>query len=129
MPAGHYDRTKIPRKGRPGFLRGIFGSIDREWMHQALCAQVPVEQIDDMFFPVHGRSNNAKRRYQLKVQRAKQLCEQCPVRQACEDYRHALGDENGVWGGRDELDRDPTRSRQPAGRPRLHSIQEGSTHT
>ncbi|AUV60851.1 WhiB family transcriptional regulator [Mycolicibacterium goodii] len=137
MPVGHYDRTRIPRRGRPGFLRGILGDLDREWMSDARCASLltldasPDElrnlgrMVDDMFFPVSGRSHVAKRRYANQIERGKAVCQQCPVRLACEQYRASLQDPHGLWGGRDEFDRDETRS-NPA---RLRSSQEGSSHT
>lgn len=127
MPQGHYDRTRIPRRGRPGFLREILGDLDRNWMSRALCRLIPPSQVDEMFFPVNGRSHESKRAYEQRVSRAKAVCGRCPVRPDCEQYRASMQDENGVWGGRDELDRDHTRTAQ-ANRPRLRSSQEGSTH-
>lgn len=121
MPVGHYDRTRIPRRGRPGFLRAILGTLDREWMSRALCRLVPLAEADEIFFPINGRSHRAKRIYDEKIRRAKAICDQCPVMDECERYRAALQDENGVWGGRDELDRARPRNR-------LHSSQEGSGH-
>lgn len=109
MPAGHYDRTRIPRRGRPGFLRQILGDLDRDWMSRAVCRLIPLDEVDDIFFPVNGRSHDAKRLYQQKVRRAKKICDSCPVKTQCEGYRASIQDENGVWGGRDEIDRDPTR--------------------
>lgn len=132
MPVGHYDRTRIPRRGRPGFLRGILGDLDRDWMSDAACRNLltldatPEQRrqlgalVDDMFFPVNGRSHEAKRHYERKVTRGKAICNACPVRVECEQYRASLQDDNGVWGGRDELDRN--------GNHRLHSSQEGSSH-
>ena len=128
MPAGHYDRTRIPRRGRPGFLRTILGDLDRDWMSRALCRLLPLSEVDEIFFPINGRSHADKHVYGQKVAKAKAVCKSCPVIADCEQYRATLHAEHGVWGGRDELDRDTTRSRQPAGRPRLHSSQEGSTH-
>lgn len=110
MPVGHYDRTRIPRRGRPGFLRAILGELDREWMSRALCRLLPLSEVDEIFFPLNGRSHDAKRRYQQKVTRAKKICRSCPVNVECEDYRNRIRDDNGVWGGRDELDRDPNRT-------------------
>lgn len=129
MATGHYDRTRIPRRGRPGFLREILGDLDRTWMNRALCRLIPPSDIDAMFFPLNGRSHESKRAYQQQVSRAKAVCARCPVRTECEDYRASLQDEHGVWGGRDEIDRNHTRSGRLASRPRLRSSQEGSTHT
>lgn len=137
MPVGHYDRTRIPRRGRPGFLRGILGDLDRDWMSRAECRKVlspdalPEEkrelgrQLDLMFFPVSGRSHRAKREYAANIALGKALCDSCPVRADCEQYRASLQDPNGLWGGRDEFDRDTTRT-NPS---RLRSSQEGTSHT
>lgn len=137
MPVGHYDRTRIPRRGRPGFLRGILGDLDRDWMSLAECRNVlspdalPAEkrelgrQLDLMFFPVSGRSHRAQREYAANVALGKAYCAACPVRDACEAYRTSLQDPNGLWGGRDEFDREPTRN-NPS---RLRSSQEGTSHT
>ncbi|MBX9919335.1 MAG: WhiB family transcriptional regulator [Mycolicibacterium frederiksbergense] len=96
-------------------------------MSRALCRLIPPSQVDEMFFPVGGRSHEAKRAYAQRVSRAKAVCNRCPVRPDCEDYRASMQDENGVWGGRDEIDRDHTRA-QPKPKPRLRSSKEGSTH-
>jgi hypothetical protein len=137
MPVGHYDRTRIPRRGRPGFLRTILGELDRDWMDRAKCRAIlspdasPDQkralgaELDLMFFPVSGRSHRAKREYARNIARGKQICTDCPVRAACEQYRASLQDPNGLWGGRDEFDRDHTRC-NPS---RLRSSQEGSSHT
>lgn len=137
MPVGHYDRTRIPRRGRPGFLRAILGDLDRDWMSRAECRRVlspdtpPADKraagelLDQMFFPVSGRSHDAKREYATNIARGKAMCDRCPVRTECEQYRASLQDPNGLWGGRDEFDRDQTRS-NPS---RLRSSQEGTSHT
>jgi WhiB family redox-sensing transcriptional regulator len=109
MPAGHYDRTRIPRRGRPGFLRAILGDLDRDWMAEALCGMLAPAEVDEIFFPVNGRSNVAKRDYERRVSRAKNVCRLCPVIAECEAYRVSLQTEYGVWGGRDEKDRATTR--------------------
>ncbi|GAS94397.1 transcriptional regulator WhiB [Mycolicibacterium canariasense] len=128
MPAGHYDRTRLPRRGRPGFLRAILGDLDREWMSRALCHKIPLSEVDEMFFAVNGRSHKDKRIYQERIARAKAICNQCPVKQNCEQYRASLQDDNGVWGGRDELDRERTRTTATTPpKTRLHSSHEGST--
>ena len=137
MPVGHYDRTRIPRRGRPGFLRTILGDLDRDWMDQARCVAILTpdaspdekrelgERLDEMFFPVSGRSHRAKHEYAANIARGKALCADCPVLAACEQYRASLQDPHGLWGGRDEFDRDYTRT-NPS---RLRSSQEGSSHT
>ncbi|MCV7255660.1 WhiB family transcriptional regulator [Mycobacterium hackensackense] len=128
MARGHYDRTRLPRRGRPGFLRAILGDLDREWMNRALCRLIPLSEVDEMFFPINGRSHQAKRVYEQRVTRAKAICNRCPVEAKCREYRATIQDENGVWGGLDEIDRDETRPRPTAQpKPKLRSSHEGST--
>lgn len=63
-----------------------------EWMADALCAQVDT----DVFFPAKGGS----------ALPAKEICDLCPVVQACLGYALTLGyDLPGVWGGMSENDR------------------------
>lgn len=130
MPVGHYDRTRIPRRGRPGFLRAIMGDLDRSWMSLAVCRLLPLAEVDEIFFPINGRSHRAKRRYAAKVGRAKAICASCPVIQQCEGYRHAMSDPNGVWGGLDEIDRDPEKKQiELEPEPDDTPTTEGTQHT
>ena len=110
--AGHHDRARLPRRGRPGYLRQILGDLSREWMNHAACADLPLDQIDDLFFPDNAAPGTTIRAtYQANVTRAKHICRTCPVQIECEQYRVAIQDPNGVWGGRDEIDRSTRRKR------------------
>lgn len=54
-----------------------------------------------LFFPTYNERPGARA---LREARAKALCAQCPVREACRSYgrRHA---EYGIWGGETEEER------------------------
>ena len=45
----------------------------------------------DLFFPAPGEVD--------KIEQAKRICEQCPVRQECRAYHEGNGDRYGVWAG------------------------------
>ena len=66
------------------------------WQHQAACRT----EDPELFFPV-GNAGPAK----LQVQKAKRICAQCPVREACLRYALDRNEGIGVWGGTDEDER------------------------
>jgi WhiB family redox-sensing transcriptional regulator len=59
------------------------------------CAGSPTPQA--WYAPVHG--------YFTARDRARRLCEGCPVLEACRNYALEAGEEYGVWGGLCEVDR------------------------
>lgn len=59
-----------------------------EWQDDSLCATTDPE----IFFPEKGDIGN-------RVNEAKQICAECPVRQQCLDYAIANREEHGIWGG------------------------------
>lgn len=66
---------------------------DLEWQDQALCA----ETDPGAFFPDRGDRH--------MVQRAKAICQHCPVITECREYAIGAGEEWGVWGGLSERER------------------------
>jgi WhiB family transcriptional regulator, redox-sensing transcriptional regulator len=64
--------------------------VTSDWRAYAACRHAD----PGLFFPV-GTTEAAL----LKVNRAKQICAGCPVRQACLDWALATGQQVGVWGG------------------------------
>lgn len=58
-----------------------------EWIKQAACAGMD----PDMFHPERGDNHTRWK--------AVQICEQCPVRQACADYAIDANEQLGIWGG------------------------------
>ncbi|CRZ13409.1 WhiB family transcriptional regulator [Mycolicibacterium neworleansense] len=49
-----------------------------------------------MFFGADGEDRPTRAR---RIQRAKQLCEDCPVLSACRDHALAAAEQHGIWGG------------------------------
>jgi WhiB family redox-sensing transcriptional regulator len=66
------------------------------WRFLAACA----DYDPDLFFPIGG-SGPALR----QAERAKAICAKCPVRLECLEWAQATGQTHGVWGGRDEHER------------------------
>lgn len=61
----------------------------------------------DWWFAERGRDD---------TESAKRVCDACPVRQECCEYALAHGDEQGVWGGLSEDERDEMRACRRAAR-------------
>lgn len=62
-----------------------------EWMNDALCAQVGLDE----FFPEKGTNPH----------QALSVCRRCDVRGACLDYALSIGPVTGIWGGTTERER------------------------
>jgi WhiB family transcriptional regulator, redox-sensing transcriptional regulator len=67
------------------------------WRQQAACRGVDL----DLFYPKRGESAGP----------ARQVCAQCPVRQACLEYALSNRIASGIWGGLTERERRPLQSR------------------
>lgn len=65
---------------------------DRDWLVQAACRGRDVEVF---FHPERERGLDRDRR----VQRAKAICDPCPVIIECQRWALAVGEPYGVWGG------------------------------
>jgi len=77
-------------------------AIDHSWREEAECRDERV----DVFFSSFGEGY------------AKGLCAACPVREACLSYALETGQEDGVWGGLNSLERrDLFRAATAGGRP------------
>ncbi|PZR55533.1 hypothetical protein DNL40_02505 [Xylanimonas oleitrophica] len=82
------------------------GFTPRRWLTfdeqaQALCSQTD----PDAFFPEQGGSSRA----------AKQVCAQCPVREACLTVGLTRGERDGVYGGTTRRERERMWKNPPAG--------------
>lgn len=66
------------------------------WQARAVCATLPVEQSDPMFFPKDGDYTAGQA-----------LCDQCPVRQECLQYAIDNRLTDGLFGGLTPEDRKP----------------------
>lgn len=55
----------------------------------------------------------------IEGQRAKALCDACPLRDGCSEYALTQGVSHGIWGGLSNADRKHAWKRLPGGRPAL----------
>ena len=85
------------------------GAADYSWRDHALCRDTDPE----LFFPV-GSTGVAL----VQIDRARQVCGQCTVRDECLDYALDTNQDSGIWGGLSEEERRVIR-RQRRGR---HSV-------
>ena len=81
-------------------------SNETKWMADGNCASRP----PSMFFPSDG----------VGVERAKQICEDCPVASRCLEYAIENRIDHGVWGGTSE------RQRRRIVRARAEAAKSGS---
>lgn len=73
-------------------------AIDLAWQVDGDCVGLD----PDLFFPVRGDNDTANR--------AKAICQDCPVRGDCLAYALATTQKHGIWGGQSENQRKATRS-------------------
>ena len=66
------------------------GERSVNWRYEAAC----LEHNPELFFPT-GESESAQR----QVHKAKLICRECPVRDACLNWALDLRQDHGVWGG------------------------------
>ena len=71
-------------------------NADYTWRRDALCRDTD----PNLFFPV-GTTGFAL----MQIDRAKQVCEDCPVRAECLDYALETNQDSGIWGGTSEDER------------------------
>jgi WhiB family transcriptional regulator, redox-sensing transcriptional regulator len=69
------------------------------WISQARCAGADLE----VFFPPRGSG---------KADAAKAICATCPVRRECLRYALKAPEDDGVWGGLDQAEREEIRRRR-----------------
>ncbi|MDF2704520.1 WhiB family transcriptional regulator [Nonomuraea muscovyensis] len=67
-----------------------------DWSRRAACQTMDPE----LFFPITLEGPGRE-----QVERAKEVCRGCPVRQPCLDYAIDTRQMNGVWGGTDPSQR------------------------
>ena len=92
-----------------------------DWRTAAACATSPA-----LFFGPDGETAAARDRRERK---AKAVCAVCPVRAECRNLFHAVGAQDGVWGGLGEYDRGRSYAggrshRSRAEQQRLEAIRE-----
>ncbi|MFM8267274.1 MAG: WhiB family transcriptional regulator [Ilumatobacteraceae bacterium] len=76
------------------------GAADYTWRRQAICRDTDPE----LFFPV-GTTGAAL----VQIDRAKQVCGECPVQADCLQYAIDTNQDAGIWGGLSEEERRATR--------------------
>jgi WhiB family redox-sensing transcriptional regulator len=86
-------------------------NADYTWRNQAICRDTD----PDLFFPI-GTTGQAL----VQIDRAKEVCDVCPVKNDCLEYALETNQDSGIWGGLDEEQRRNIR-RQAAARQRLYA--------
>lgn len=86
-------------------------NADYTWRSQAICRDTD----PDLFFPI-GTTGQAL----VQIDRAKEVCDVCPVKSDCLEYALETNQDSGIWGGLDEEQRRNIR-RQAAARQRLYA--------
>lgn len=81
------------------------GAADYDWRDDALCRDTDPE----LFFPV-GTTGKAL----VAIDKAKQVCDECPVRVSCLDFALETNQDSGIWGGMSEEDRRAIRRERAA---------------
>ncbi len=75
-----------------------------DWRARAACRHADPE----LFFPEYTAGP--------KIERAKQICDGCPVRARCLDWALSHGASFGIWGGRTEGERRAMGASAPSAR-------------
>ena len=71
-------------------------NADYTWRSNAICRDTD----PDLFFPI-GTTGFAL----MQIDRAKEVCDQCPVKIDCLDYALETNQDSGIWGGTSEEER------------------------
>ena len=90
------------------------GNADYSWRTNAICRDTDPE----LFFPV-GTTGQAL----LQIDRAKQVCDECPVKIECLDFAIETNQDSGIWGGTSEEERRDIRRRIAARNKALKAAQ------
>ncbi|MFJ2650834.1 WhiB family transcriptional regulator [Streptomyces sp. NPDC087420] len=81
--------------------RTVLYDPERKWIIRASCRSVDSERFFAKHGPALGKPPSPE--VQAHWDAAKKICSFCPVRMECR--RDSIGEEYGVWGGRDERER------------------------
>lgn len=84
-----------------------------DWMEQGLCAQLPMEWSDSLFFGVEHRA--APGALIAAANAAREICARCPVLALCLTNALISDERYGVWGGTSGRQRSKLRVRLSAG--------------
>ncbi len=80
-------------------------TVPGEWVMDARCQAPDVDP--ELFFAPEGTRGRPRRD---RADAAKAVCARCPVREACLIHALVAGEDYGVWGGLDELERKAVRA-------------------
>jgi WhiB family redox-sensing transcriptional regulator len=67
-----------------------------DWIHRARCR----DEDPELFFPIGSTGPAA-----MQIERAKEVCVLCEVREDCLEWAMSTGQDAGVWGGLSEDER------------------------
>ena len=87
-------------------------NADYSWRTRAICRDTD----PDLFFPV-GTTGQAL----VQIARAKEVCDECPVKLECLEYALETNQDSGIWGGLSEEERRAIR-RERAARARRAAV-------
>ena len=88
-------------------------NADYSWRARAICRDTD----PDLFFPI-GTTGHAL----VQIDRAKQVCGECPVRVECLEFALDTNQDSGIWGGTSEEERRIMRRRLAAQRRRAAAV-------
>ena len=80
-------------------------NADYGWRTRSICRDTD----PDLFFPV-GTTGQAL----VQIERAKEVCAECPVHDECLQYALDTNQDSGIWGGLSEEERRNIRRRMVA---------------
>jgi WhiB family redox-sensing transcriptional regulator len=89
----------------------------QRWQHRAAC----MGEDPELFFPV-GTTGPALE----QIETAKQVCRRCEVVDVCLDWALRSGQDAGIWGGLDELERRTLRRSEQRARSSRDQVVPGS---
>ena len=94
------------------------GAADYTWRDDAICRDTD----PDLFFPI-GTTGQAL----LQIDRAKQVCDECPVKTKCLEFALETNQDSGIWGGTSEEERRDIRRRIAAHRKALNATRAAAS--
>lgn len=74
----------------------VLANAQYDWRKDAICRDTD----PDLFFPV-GTTGNAL----VQIQKAKDVCGECPANRDCLEFALETNQDSGIWGGTSEEER------------------------
>lgn len=94
-PRGHGEDVIVVAR-----IKDVQGALVDFWDWQALGSCNTMDP--EFFFHPEGERGGPRRR---RIERAKRICQSCPVLEECREYALAHREPYGVWGGMSEEER------------------------